>query len=330
METAFKIWRSSLVLALLICSFKSGAQTCCSGGVPISSNLGLPPEDAGWLQASLRYDLNLLNTLKSGAKTLEDDSRSRKTHSVLFQMGYSFTSRLSVDALFSWVRQERVIQQFGQTDFTQTNGLGDAVLLFKYRLWNAKKNASSFSAGLGIKAPTGAADLRNDDGLAIIADLQPGTGAWDKVMWAQGVIQFADRPGMNLSMTSVWSIKGVNEDYLDTQQYRFGKEWQGLLSWSDRHRLGTKNIDLVLVGRFRTVQEDKVNGQILPNTGGKWLFVQPGLSYWYRPDIFLSAYAEWPVYGQVQGTQTAPSFRFNAGVFYRLSLKKQEELLPLF
>lgn len=330
METVIVILRRSLIFAWLVFSYKSQAQTCCSGGVPISSNLGLPVADAGILQVSLRYDLNDLNTLKSGTQTLEDDSRSRKTHSVLWQIGYSITARLSTDILFSWVKQERLIRQFGQTDFTQTNGLGDAVLLLKYRVWQAKRSASSFSTGLGIKAPVGAADLRNDDGLTIIADLQPGTGAWDKLLWAQALILFSARPGMSLSSTSVFSIKGINQLYLGSQQYRFGNEWQWLLSWSDRHRLGTKNIDLALVWRYRSVQADLLNEQTLPSTGGKWLFVQPGLSYWLQPDLSLSAYAEWPAYAQVQGTQTAPSYRFNTGILYRVSLKKQEKVLPLF
>jgi len=35
------------------------SQTCCSGGVPLSSNLGLPASDKGVLQLSLSYDLNV-------------------------------------------------------------------------------------------------------------------------------------------------------------------------------------------------------------------------------------------------------------------------------
>ncbi|MCK5105500.1 MAG: hypothetical protein KAR17_21900, partial [Cyclobacteriaceae bacterium] len=38
-------------------------QTCCSGGVPISGNLGLPPGNIGTWQFSLAYDINVLKTL---------------------------------------------------------------------------------------------------------------------------------------------------------------------------------------------------------------------------------------------------------------------------
>jgi len=121
------------VFIFLLFSNSTHSQSCCSGGVPLSSNLGMAPDEANTLQLNLAYDLNVLETLKSGMNTLEDDSRSRKTHSALLQAGYSFTNTFSVDVLFSWVRQERNINQFGSSDFTSTQGLGDAVFLFKQK-----------------------------------------------------------------------------------------------------------------------------------------------------------------------------------------------------
>ena len=99
------------------------AQTCCSGGVPVASNLGLPPSEAGAIQFSLGYDLNVLETLKTGRETLEDDSRSRKTHTGIIELGYAFSNKFSVDAFFSYVRQEREISQFNNVNFLATNGL---------------------------------------------------------------------------------------------------------------------------------------------------------------------------------------------------------------
>ena len=77
------------------------SQTCCSGGVPLSNNLGLPNEGKGAATIGLNYDYNHLNTLNAGSDKLDDDSRLRNTNSVLLNLGYSFTDRLSVEALFS-------------------------------------------------------------------------------------------------------------------------------------------------------------------------------------------------------------------------------------
>ena len=58
------------------------AQTCCSGGVPLSNNLGLPNEGAKSISFGISYDYNNLNTLNSGSDKLDDDSRKRITNSI--------------------------------------------------------------------------------------------------------------------------------------------------------------------------------------------------------------------------------------------------------
>ena len=127
-----------LLLMFLLLTSSLSAQTCCSGGVPLSSNLGLPDSEAGTLQFTLSYDLNALNTLKNGRLVLDDNSgtnRNRLTHSILAELGYSFSEKISIDILFSWVRQERTNFVNGiQSDFRFTEGVGDPVILLKYKL----------------------------------------------------------------------------------------------------------------------------------------------------------------------------------------------------
>jgi hypothetical protein len=60
-------------------------QTCCSGGVPLSGNVGLPSGEKGVLQILVNHDDNALKTLKSGSMKLEDDSRTRHTRPIIFQ-----------------------------------------------------------------------------------------------------------------------------------------------------------------------------------------------------------------------------------------------------
>ena len=88
---------------------EANSQTCCSGGVPISGNLGLPPGSGGTWQFSLGNDINVLKTLMDGREVLDDQSRERVTQSILFQSGYSITNRFSADLFFSYVKQERTI-----------------------------------------------------------------------------------------------------------------------------------------------------------------------------------------------------------------------------
>lgn len=81
------------------------AQTCCPGGVPLSTNLGLPPGDKGTWQFNLYFDQNVLRTLKEGSNELRDNYRERITRSILTEVSYGFTERIVADVLMSYVNQ---------------------------------------------------------------------------------------------------------------------------------------------------------------------------------------------------------------------------------
>lgn len=318
---------AGLLLALWFGSIGFG-QTCCSGGVPLAAGLGLPPQAGGTLQLQVNYDLNLLRTLKTGRETLDDDSRTRRTHSTLLQADYSLSQRLAVETLLSWVRQERTIRQFGSRNETHTQGIGDAVLLVKYQLWSTPDQGTQVTAALGVKAPFGAADRRREDGLLINADLQPGSGAWDGIGWLRGLYTTTWRPTLSLSATAVYAYKGRNNNYLGEETYRFGQEWQLRLQLADRFFVNRAILDPILGLRYRRAGADELNAQAVPSTGGEWVFLNAGLSYWLRPDLAFTSRAELPLYARIVGTQVSPSLRLNFGVFALLDFSQPSFITP--
>lgn len=299
-------------------------QTCCSGGVPLSSNLGLPAGEKGALQLALTYDLNILETLKTGRETLEDDARSRRTHSSIFEIGYSWSDKFSVDGFFSFVRQEREINQFGNTNFSATSGIGDAVLLFKYKVWSSEDNGTLLQVGVGPKIPLGASDKRNSNGLIFNADLQPGSGAWDAVLFAQFSKVLKKRPSMSFLSTTTYGIKGKNKEYFDVQTYQFGREFQLAMGLSDRILLGKSIVDPSILFQFRNQTPDKIDEENIPSTGGNWVFVNPSFAYWATPDLSINIGVALPLSASITGTQVTPTVRFTTGVFYRLFTRKNE------
>ena len=107
------------------------SQTCCSGGVPLSGNIGFAGAGIGTLQMELSYDLNYLSLLKRGSERILEDSRIRLTQSMLYKAGYSITDYLAVDALFSYVFQNRRTQFQENTSVVETQGVGDALVMLK-------------------------------------------------------------------------------------------------------------------------------------------------------------------------------------------------------
>lgn len=297
-------------------------QTCCSGGVPLAGNLGMPPGSTGTWQTSISYDLNVLRTLKDGTKLLNDRARERLTQSWLLQSGYTFSNRLSADLFVSYVKQDRTIRQFDKTDYVSTNGLGDAALLIKYRLSNLSDKLL-LTIAAGPKMPTGRSDVKRDDGIPLNADLQPGSGAWDGVFWGNGIYKFDFRPTFNLSGTIIYSLKGRNNNYFNGQRYQFGNELQAIASANDNFVLGKKIIDASFTLRYRKALRDRFNDRTMPNTGGQWIFIAPGLAYNISQNLAITGNAELPLYANVTGTQLSPTYRINFGILIKVNRKNE-------
>jgi hypothetical protein len=316
----------SILFLTILPLIKALAQTCCSGGVPLSSNLGMPPGDKGTWQFNLSYDQNILRTLKEGSNELDDNSRERITRSILAEVGYGFTQRFAVDVFFSYVNQERTITQFGKTDFISTHGFGDMVLLLKYRLSDPSDTHQNLLIGIGPKIPTGRTDFTRPDGIILNADLQPGSGAWDAVMYGFYNRSFGFRPSMGFSTSLVYSLKGTNPDYFNGQSYQFGDEILGQLSVVEKINLSKQIFDLGITLRYRYQREDKFNERTLPNTGGQFLFFTPGATYFLTSKLSLNFSTDLPIYSKVEGTQLTPTYRFNFGVY--LVISRSTPLFP--
>ena len=282
---------------------------CCSGGAPMSGNLGMPSADAGTLQFAVNYDFNKLSRYQVGREELTSTEFSRETNSVLFEVGYTFTERWSVDVFFSWIRQKRASNN--QT----TSGIGDATFLLKYKI------LSSLNVGLGIKAPLGASDF-SSSGVGFPLDLQPGTGAWDQIFWANWTVpaKFI-RESTTFSITTTVRLAGKNDSFF-TGSYEVGNEFMLKTSLSDRFVIGTLIFDPSIGINYRHQGEDISFQFENPNSGGDFIFINPGLSYQITPDLSLQVNAALPVYRNVGGLQVAPTYRLNTGIFYRFNTRK--------
>ena len=305
---------SFVLLVFFFVNQKVTSQTCCSGGVPLSNNIGLPMLEKGTLQVGVSYDYNNLNTLNEGVEELDDNSRLRVTHSILVNLGYNITSDLSVEALFSWVNQRRRI--LTNNTLNKSSGIGDAIILARYRLLN--KNNWAFSVGGGLKLPTGDSDKKNDLGVILNADLQPGSNALDAVFLTSISKQFNFRKSLTFSSRLTYRKTGVNNEYQKVNKYKFGNETQFFLSAVDQFFLFNQIFNLSLTLKYRYVLNDKINSKQIGNTGGEWIFLRPSLSVGILENVNLSSSIELPIYSKVEGVQLTPTYRFNIGVSIQL------------
>lgn len=305
------------------------AQTCCSGGIPLSNNIGLDILDKGILQVNLSYDYNNLNTLNIGKEELDDKARLRTTNSILFNVNYSITNDLAIEGLLSWVEQKRVITQFGNKNKTRSSGIGDGVLLAKYNFSDVLGQNSSIRIGLGTKIPIGSTSETNNQGIILNADMQPGSGAWDIIYWTQFSKSFKFRESLSFSLRAIYRGTGVNDSYFNTTTYEFGNEFQAFLNFTDQFEMLNTIAIPSLSFKYRHAQQDIIGGFNLDNTGGEWVFIIPSFSINITPDIALSTKVELPIYSYVDGTQLTPTYRVTAGVLYKIPLKKRVKIINI-
>jgi hypothetical protein len=298
------------------------SQTCCSGGVPLSGNIGFEGLDKGSVQMEISYDLNYLATLKVESETLDDQSRKRLTHSILLKTGYTVNNWLAFDALFTYVVQKRNITYFEEENTVLTNGLGDAVIIAKFIPSKIAKNGLEFQLGAGPKIPVGRTDMTDDRGIHLNADLQPGSGSWDFISWTYVAWQFKSRPTMVASARVVGRINGTNDEYLGSQEYKFGNSFQFYAGLGDQFIFGTRIISPSVSLRYRQASSDLINGQELSNTGGQWINFIPAIGLNLSQRTILNIIPEIPVYSRVDGVQLTPTFRIQVGLYHWFGSKK--------
>ncbi|MEM8528112.1 MAG: hypothetical protein AAGG68_25945 [Bacteroidota bacterium] len=315
-------------LSFLLFSYKLQGQACCSGGVPVSSNLGLPVSSSNVLQFSLSHDFSALNTLKTGTTTQKSRERERTTQSILLELGYAFSDRFSVDGFFAYLQQDRLIHF--SNDLTRTRGIGDAVFLFKYNLIIG--DFTNLTFGIGPKLPLGATDhLSENSPIPPALDLQSGSGAWDGLLWGQWSQSLSFRPSLNFVSTLIYSYRGVNNEYQcqngRCQTYQFGQDVQAMFGLSDRLYWRKSIFDASLLFRYRFVAQDLFNDAPRPSTGGNFLLLSPNITYWVNPKFSINATVELPIYSKVRDTQVAPTYRFNFGIYHRIALKENDSMI---
>ena len=317
-----------LILGIGLNSFmpsKLYSQTCCSGGVPLSGNIGFEGADRGALQMELSYDLNYLATLKDGSDVYTDESRLRITQSILLKTGYSITRRVAVDALFTYVGQGRTITYQGNVNQVSTNGIGDAVIITKVILSRLNESGTELQLGAGPKIPLGRSNLADDRGITLNADLQPGSGSWDLITWGYYVRQLSKRPSFVVSARIIGRFNGSNQSYLGSETYHFGNSLQLYLGGGDRFNIKNRIISASLSVGYRHALADKINDNQLDNTGGKWVNIIPSIGWSIGPNSLIQLIPEIPVFSKVEGIQLTPSFRVQAGFYHTFRRKKNVE-----
>ena len=293
------------------------AQACCSGGVPISNNIGIRPINEKTISFRAIYDANVLNSFFTGSEKLEDESIKRFSQTAFLQGIYGINNRISINTMISYVHHKRSnVDLPDQT--TITSGIGDATFLVQVKVLDREK--SSLYITTGPKIPIGKNDIKNEDDILLAPDLQPGSGSWDYIAGLGFVRDQFVRQSMSFTLSLTGKFNTYAERFNGSQQYKYGNNIQLLAGISDNYFIKDKLVNTGLLFRFWARAEDLADGFVFPNTGGSWFFVVPSVNFGLNPDFSVFASFEIPVYQNLTGTQLSTSFRLVFGLQYQFSL----------
>ncbi len=278
------------------------AQACCSSGTPLLSTMELPGTPAGQWHFALTYDYNYLDDVVAGTQQLGDSQHRRISQSILLEISYGLTDRLSVSTMISGIQQERRVRSAlpgTSGERTRARGIGDGIVLLKYTLHpQTIQDQRELSIGIGPKIPLGESQLKNNN-ILFPADLQPGTGAWDLVFWAYGFKGFVPRSPISLFSTITFRLTGTNDRFgTGNGGYSFGDEFQASIGAG--YRTDTP-FDATVLLRYRTTGRDAYDGDFLSNTGGHWVYVVPGINIKLFEKIQTRIDGQIPIYRNLDG-----------------------------
>lgn len=316
-----------LVIALLLSTKFGAAQTCCSGGVPVSGNIGMPFTDVKSFQFNIAYDLNYLNTLISEGEKISESNRRRLTGSYLINGSFSFNKLISLELLGSYIYQSRTIRS-EQTETTEhSSGFGDMVMLIRAGKNDLFFPGSSIIVGVGPKIPTGSSSEKNSQGLTFSSDMQPGSGSWDLVAYSSISASVSEKSSARAYIRAAYIGKGSNNNYLGTFTFSSGNEFNLMIGFNNSSYLANNIWNYSIGLRLRSSENDKQNGFILPNTGGKWAYgtMSVGLSFTQRAQAYISG--ELPVVSSPNGIQLSTSFRLTTGIYINFGKKYSSILI---
>ena len=295
------------------------AQTCSCAGAPLLSSQSTGASSAGNLLFGITYEYHDISDVYNGTTRLQEETVTRNTQSTLLEVSYGVTDRLSVSGTFSFVNKERTtgLHLPSGGNRVTASGIGDGMVMVRYSLVQQSLwNRYQLSIGGGVKAPFGSTSLTNN-GFTMNADMQPGTGAWDGVLWANTAVSLLPFSTANISLLASYRQTGTNSRFTENDNYQFGNEL--ILNLGIGNSLFTDKLSYQLSARYRSTSSDRLNDVSQVNTGGKWLSIISGLSYGISDTISTSVSVRIPVHQDLSGTQPTTSYAVSGSLFFNFN-----------
>jgi hypothetical protein len=277
------------------------------------------PSDPESSRLDLHYEYIDQNKLWQGNRKISAaddtaDTRENRTLNHNIVATYDYTASNAWGVSIAVPLQQRVhdhitdptgTASYEKWDFTE---MGDIKLMASYNITNDEDPLNNFGLQFGLKLPSGSRTVANGDGTRAERALQPGSGSTDVIIGT-----FYTHRGFGVGST--WFAQGTHQQAVMTRDdFRPG----GVTSLTAGY---TQPLAGALAGTLQLnalFKARDVGAQAEPDlSGGKYVFISPGLRYAASKSVQIYAYAQLPIYRFVNGIQLTADLAFVGGVTIR-------------
>ena len=286
------------------------------------------------LKIDLRYDYLDQNQLRSGTGTITPSAASKivnngnpqevekftENNYLTLAVDYSNSRNWGVNVQLPYILRRHstlgtasdgvVAGPGGMQYDSNTSSIGDIKVIGRYQGFSEQCN---FGVLYGLKLPTGShtetgtsTDPTMPGPAPIDRGLQPGTCTTDAILGAFYTDSFA-QDWDYFTQAIYQKALYYNNDYRpgDGLNVNLGMRYAGIGRVTPQLQLN-----------FRYVQRDEGANADTVSTGGKLLYISPGLSVSVIRQMSVYSFVQLPLYQDVNGVQLAPRYTVSAGVRY--------------
>ena len=185
--------------------------------------------------------------------------------------------------------------------------LGDVRVLGRYQFAALGDALTPARAGmiLGLKLPTGRFTVENGEGERAERSLQPGTGTTDLIVGGYFHQRFT-------ASDASWFAQAQYQHALNSRDgYKAGAQFSADAGY--RKGIGERVGLLAQLNFLRKGRDSGVNAEPA-DSGGRYLFLSPGLSYTFSERLQLYGFYQQPVLRHVNGVQLTANRGFLFGL----------------
>jgi len=266
-------------------------------------------------------DSSILQALQNGSTHLHNVDA---INSYSLSLSYGISDDLTLNMQVPYV--SRVGIRAGEMDnntpeihpHKDAEGMGDISAILQYKIYDKEKTKIALLAG--IKTPTGRTDV-TEEGEALEADLQPGTGSWD-LFGGVAFTQDFETLSLHSNLLYKYNTKGVEDSQLgDVFNYNVALSYK-LIEQEHDHTFHTHtkeedfgySVDVFIELNGEWVDKDQFVGLTAENTGHNVLFATTGVQVLTESNYSLFFTLSVPIYQNFNGVQNEISYKTSFGI----------------